>query len=286
MALYKHGFLPKNHVFSIFYEKQKDEAVALFHLFYYAKDFETFYKTAAFARVYLNEGQFLYAYYIAVIHRTDTFGIVLPAPYELYPEFFLNTDVYDRVYRAKMQGEIINPAFASEYGIEKTNDYYLYYSNYSNYLTYGDEEYKLSYFTEDIGLNSYYYYFHSYFPFWLKGDVFPVWKERRGEAYFYFYKQLIARYYLERLSNGLGEIPDFSWSEPIKTGYRPFLSYYYPFIQRSDYYQIPYEKNVQELQFLDSYEKTFLQYLERGHFKAVSFYIVQIIIFKFTLKYS
>ncbi|CAH2043549.1 unnamed protein product, partial [Iphiclides podalirius] len=268
LALYKYGFLPKNHVFSIFYDKQKDEAIALFHLFYYAKDFETFWKTAAYARVYMNAGQFLYAYYIAVIHRTDTVGIVLPAPYELYPEFFLNTDVIDRVWRTKMQGGIINPAFASEFGIVKENDHFVYYSNYSNYWTYGDQEYKLSYFTEDIGLNSYYYYFHSYFPFWLKGDVFPVWKDRRGEVYFYFYKQLIARYYLERLSNGLGEIPDFSWTKPIKTGYKPFLSYYYPFIQRSDDYQIPYENNVQELQFLDTYEKTFLQYLQRGHFKA------------------
>lgn len=268
--LYKHGFLPRNHVFSIFYEKQRDEAIALFHLFYYAKDFETFYKTAAYARVFLNEGQFLYAYYIAIIHRSDTKGIVLPAPYELYPEFFVNSDVLYRMYRTKMQDGISNPDFASEYGITLENDYYVYYTNYSNYWAYGDKEYKLSYFTEDIGLNSYYYYFHSFFPFWLEGDVFTVWKDRRGEAYYYFYKQLIARYYLERLSNGLGEIPEFSWNKPIKSGYIPFLTYYYPFIQRHADYQIPYESNVQELQFLDTYETTFLQYLERGRFKAVS----------------
>ncbi|KPI97034.1 Arylphorin subunit alpha [Papilio xuthus] len=268
LVLYKHGFLPRNHVFSIFYEKQRDEAIALFHLFYYAKDFDTFYKTAAYARVFLNEGQFLYAYYIAIIHRPDTKGIVLPAPYELYPEFFVNTDVLYRIYRTKMQGGISNPDFASEYGITFENNYYVYNTNYSNYWTYGDEEYKLSYFTEDIGLNSYYYYFHSYFPFWLEGDFFTIWKDRRGEAYFYFYKQLIARYYLERLSNGLGEIPEFSWTKPIKTGYVPFLMYYYPFVQRPAHYQIPYETNVQELQFLDAYEKTFLQYLERGRFKA------------------
>ncbi|CAG4955901.1 unnamed protein product [Parnassius apollo] len=268
LVLYKYGFLPKNHVFSIFYDKQRDEAIALFQLFYYAKDFETFYKTAAYARVYFNEGQFLYAYYIAVLHRADTKGIVLPAPYEIYPYFFINSDVYFRLFQTKMQGEIPNPAYAAEYGIVHEKDYYVYYSNYSNYMSYGDEEYKLSYFTEDIGLNSYNYYFQSYFPFWLQGDILSESKERRGEAYFHFYKQLLARYYLERLSNGLGEIPEFSWSKPIKSGYLPFQFYFYPFIQRPAYYQIPYENNVQELQFLDTYEKTFLHYLERGHLKA------------------
>ncbi|CAG4955895.1 unnamed protein product [Parnassius apollo] len=268
LVLYKYGFLPKNHVFSIFYDKQKDEAIALFHLFYYAKDFETFYKTAAYARVYFNEGQFLYAYYIAVLHRADTKGIVLPAPYEIYPNLFMSSDALYRIYSIKMQGEITDPAYASDFGIVHENDYYVFNSNYSSYMSYGDDEYKLSYFTEDIGLNSYYYYFHSYFPFWMQGDIFPVWKERRGEIYFHFYKQLLARYYLERLSNGLGEIPEFSWSKPIKSGYLPFLFNYYPLIQRPAYYQIPYESNVQELQFLDTYEKTFLQYLERGHFKA------------------
>ncbi|CAK1586885.1 unnamed protein product [Parnassius mnemosyne] len=267
LVLYKYGFLPKSHVFSIFYDKQRDEAIALFYLFYYAKDFETFYKTAAYARVYFNEGQFLYAYYIAVLHRADTKGIILPAPYEIYPDFFINTDVSYRMFRTKMQGEIFNPADAAEYGVVRENDYYVYYSNTSSYWSYGDED-KLSYFTEDISLNSHYYFFNSYFPFWMKGDIFQEWKERRGESYFFFYKQLLARYYLERLCNGLGEIPEFSWSKPIKSGYLPFLTYYYPFIQRPAYYQIPYESNIQELQFLDTYEKTFLQYLERGRFKA------------------
>lgn len=249
----------------------REEAVALFHLFFYAKDFETFYKTAAWARVYLNEYQFAYSFYIAVLHRPDTEGIVVPAPYELYPEFFTNTDAMGKAYRTKMQDGIIQTDIASKNGVVKEDNYYVYYANYSNFWTYGDEEHRLSYFTEDIGLNAYYYYFHSFFPFWMEGQKYEFLKERRGEYYYFFYQQLLARYYLERLSNGLGEIPEFTWWKPIKVGYTPFLStLYYPFIQRTDYYTISADKYYEELQFLETYEKTFNQYLQRGQFKAVS----------------
>ncbi|CAH0720330.1 unnamed protein product, partial [Brenthis ino] len=266
--LWKSGFMPKNVPFSIFYERQREEAVALFHIFYYAKDFESFYNSAAWARVHVNEGQFLYAYYIALIHRTDTKGVVVPAPYEIYPELFVNSNVWHKIFRIKMQNGIFTPDFGAEDGIVLENDRYVVYSNYSDYSSYSGDEYRISYFVEDIGLNAYYYYFHSYFPFWMDGDLYPTMKERRGEVYYYFYQQLLARYYLERLSNGLGEIPDFSWWHPIKTGYSPYVNYYWSFVQRPSSYQIPVAKKYEELQLLDTYEKTFIQYLEQGHFKA------------------
>ncbi|XP_023936946.1 arylphorin subunit beta [Bicyclus anynana] len=266
-TLWKTGFLPKNVPFSIFYERQREEAVSLFHIMFYAKDFETFWKTAAFARVHINEGQFLYAYYIALLHRADTKGVVVPAPYEVYPELFTNSNVWYKIFRAKMQKGVFTPDFGFEQGIVQEGNHYYVYSNYSDYLTYHTDEYKISYFMEDIGLNAYYYYFHSYFPFWMDGDLYPIMKERRGEVYYYFYQQLLARYYLERLSNGLGEIPDFSWWHPIRTGYSPYVNYFSSFVQRPANYPIP-EKYDEELQLLDTYEKTFIQYLEQGHFKA------------------
>ncbi|KAJ2945583.1 hypothetical protein O0L34_g407 [Tuta absoluta] len=267
--LYKTGFMPKYEVFSIFDERMKEEAVALFHLFYFAKDFETFYKTACWARVHINEYMFMYTFYIAVFQREDTQGIVVPAPYEVYPEFFTNSEAMFKAYRIKMQDGFLDEKLAYHHGIVKENNNYYFYANYSNYWTYGNEETKMAYFTEDVGLNAYYYYFHSYFPFWMSGDLQGAFKEKRGETWYYYYQQLLARYYLERLSNGLGEIPDFSWYAPIKHGYTPFMStLYYPFIQRSDYYQIPMYKFNEELQLLDNYEKSFLSFLQRGHFKA------------------
>jgi len=272
-VLWEVGFMPKYEAFSIFYERQRLEAKLLFDLFYYAKDLETFYKTAAWARVHVNEGQFLYAFYTAVIQRPDTTGIVLPAPYEMYPEYFLNLDTLNKIFRIKMQNGIYDAEKAAEFNIYKwddSNNYHFYY-NYSGPMAYDNDDFKMSYFTEDIGYNAYYYYFHTLMPFWAKGEDFiGIFKERRGEFYYYFYQQLLSRYYLERLSNGLGEIPDFSWYQPLKAGYYPFMAVCpaYPFAQRSNYYYLAGEENVEDIQFLDTYEKSFLQFLQTGQFKA------------------
>nr|AFP55241.1 arylphorin [Cerura vinula] len=268
LTLYRNGFMPKFVPFSVFHERQRDEAIALFKLFYYAKDFETFYKTAVFAKILLNEQQFYYALYIAVIQRPDTNGIVLPAPYEAYPGFFVNQDTLNKIFATK-QSEVEPTNFQKEFGIVKEGKNYIFYANYSDSLTYPNEESRLSYFTEDIGLNSYYYYFHSHLPFWWNSNKYQVFKERRGEVYFYFYQQLLARYYLERLTNGLSNIPEFSWYSKFKTGYNPLLTTYaYPYAQRSNNYDIHNEQNYENIRFLDTYEKTFFQYLQKGHFKA------------------
>ncbi|KAJ8715018.1 hypothetical protein PYW08_004999 [Mythimna loreyi] len=269
LMLYRTGFLPKYHKFSIFYERMRDEAIALFKVLYYAKDFNTFYKTAAWAKVYLNEEQFLYAYYIAVVQRPDLDGIVLPAPYEVYPQFFFNKETLLRMYRTKMQGGLFDVEQAKQYGIVKESDYYVYYANYSNSLAYPNQEQKLSYFTEDIGLNAFYFYFHSHMPFWWKSEKLSILKDRMGELFFYFYQQILARYSMERLSNGLGEIPEFSWYSNFKTGYYPQLTgNYLPFAQRSNNYNIHSEKNYEYIRFLDTYEKTFFQFLQKGEFKT------------------
>nr|4L37_A Chain A, Silkworm storage protein [Bombyx mori] len=269
MMMYKVGFLPKNLEFSIFYEKMREEAIALFKLFYYAKDFECFYKTACYARVYMNQGMFLYAYYIAIIQRSDTASFVLPAPYEAYPQYFVNMEVKNKMDYVKMMDGCLDEKICYNYGIIKENEQFVMYANYSNSLTYPNNEDRIAYLTEDVGLNAYYYYFHSHLPFWWNSGKYGAFKERRGEIYFFFYQQLLARYYMERLTNGLGKIPEFSWYSPLRTGYLPpFNSFYYPFAQRSNDYELHTEKNYEEIRFLDIYEKTFFQYLQQGHFKA------------------
>ncbi|XP_049875918.1 arylphorin subunit alpha-like [Pectinophora gossypiella] len=268
MKLYRSGFLPKYEVFSIFDERVLEETVALFKLFYYANNFLDFYKTAAWARVHLNKNQFIYTFYIAIIQRPDTQDMVIPAPYEIYPELFTNSETIFKVFRVKVQDGLLNEKLASNDGIVKENNNYILYANYSSYRTYGPEEQRLAYFTEDVGMNSCYFYFHSYLPFWINSEN-HILKKRLGELWVFYYQQLLARYYLERLSNGLGEIPDFSWKKPIKTRYTPFMStLQYPFIQRNSEYRIPVEKYNEEIQFLETFEKNFLQYMQRGMFKA------------------
>jgi hypothetical protein len=54
------------------------------------------------ARDRTNPRQFLYAFSVAVLHREDCRGMVLPPAYEITPHMFLTTDVVRKAYQAKM----------------------------------------------------------------------------------------------------------------------------------------------------------------------------------------
>ncbi|EDS29983.1 arylphorin subunit alpha [Culex quinquefasciatus] len=259
-AYYEHGLLPKGEVFSIYDEVHREQAIALFHMFYYAKDWDTFYKTAAWARYYVNEGMFVYALTVAVTHRPDMAGFVLPAPYEIYPYYFINTEVIQKAQQYKMQGY---------YNMKKVEGVYqsVITTNYTGWYLHSNPEQKITYFTEDIGLNTYYYYFHIDYPFWMGGKEFGLYKDRRGELYLYEHQQILARYYLERLSNDLGHIPEFSWYWPVKTGYYPDLQYYngHSFPNRDNYYFVNREENYHDIQEVDDYERRIREVIDRGY---------------------
>jgi hypothetical protein len=212
VSLYKQGLLPRGEIFSVFYHHHLQQAIALFKLFYYARDFDTLYKTAVWARSDVNEGLFLYALSTALVHREDTFNFILPPIYEVYPFYFFNGEDVEKAQRYKQadKGE---------------GQVYTIYANYSGYYLNLNKEQSLSYYLEDVGLNSFYYYCNIYYPFWMDGDEFKLKNDRRGEQYYYLYQQLLARYYLERLSNGLGEIEFFNYEEPFKYGYYSSLRY-------------------------------------------------------------
>lgn len=82
--------------------------LALFKLFYAANDFNVFYMTALWARVYVNEGQFIFALYNAVLRRPDTKYLQLPQPYEMYPYAFFNSEVLEKAHHPKIYGKLGN----------------------------------------------------------------------------------------------------------------------------------------------------------------------------------
>lgn len=90
----------------MYYPKLREQTEALFRLFYYAKDFDTFYKTACWARIYTNEMQYIYSFFNAVIRREDTKFIQLPPIYEMYPYGFFNSEVLEKVHHAKIFGKL------------------------------------------------------------------------------------------------------------------------------------------------------------------------------------
>jgi len=214
--VWENGFLPRGHIFTVFNDVHLQQAIAFFKVLYYAKDYDMFYKVAVWGRQYVNEGIYLYALSVAIVHRQDTYGIVLPPIYEIYPYYFYSSDVISKVHKYKQ----------IYYGdkVHETHGYTIN-ANYSGYYLNLHPEQSMSYYLEDVGINSFYYYYNIYYPYWLDSKEFGFEHGRRGEQYRYVYQQLVARYYLERLSNDFGEIPFFNWDLPFETGYYPSLRY-------------------------------------------------------------
>lgn len=262
LARFKHGFLRRGEICSVMHKEHLEDMMSFFQLLFSAKDYDAFYNTAVWGRFNLNEKLFLYSLSIAIIHRPDTKYIRLPPLYEVAPQYFFNNDVIQKAHRVKMgDTEIIGEfnkklkcfiqikqfqTFAeSKKNIGGVDNLYIY-ANYSNwYLNRDyDHEWKLNYFHEDVGLNYYYFLFAHDYPFWLKSKMMQQTEGIRGELYLYGHKLLLARYYMERLSNDLGELEYVDWDKRIMTGYYPTINHAngLPFPDRPTWSHIPVYK--------------------------------------------
>lgn len=218
MFYYRHSILPKGQLFTIFDPHHLKQAVALFKTFYYAKDYDTFFKTAVWAREYVNEYMWVYAYTVALVHRPDTYGIVLPPMYEIYPYYFFDSEV---IHKAQYYKQI----YHSEY--PTTDDYtgYTIVANYTGTNINVHPEESLSYFTEDIAINSLYLEWHFRYPFWMDSQEFHLDKDHRGQIFYTVHQMLLARYHSERLSYHLPSVPRLTASMKLEPGFYPNLDY-------------------------------------------------------------
>lgn len=94
--------LPRGEVFSAMYPQHHDEAMCFFRVLYSAKDFDTFYNTAVWARFNVNEQMYIYVISIVVPLRPDTVNIHVPPMYESNPHFFFNDEVLHKAYHVAM----------------------------------------------------------------------------------------------------------------------------------------------------------------------------------------
>lgn len=319
------GLLPKGEFFSAVHKVHSQQALGLFKFFYYAKDNQTLVQNIAWARMNCNEGMFVYALTLAVIHRPDTQGLILPTIQEIFPQMFLNAK---SVYQAeKFDSDVLSRQILLEKELKALNndvekkgdkDFYMkgwkawqwwklmgldeqFYaekktflrSNFSELLNdpkYQDmmadlkafylpvdytrdveilnDESKLSYFTEDVGLNAYWYYLNMDYPDILSGEEFGLNKDRRGELWIYNVQQLLARYYMERLSNGLGDIDELLMLGNIRKGYDPQLIDYngngYTF--RKNYYHIESYKRMESGSRLITVNRRTLDLIDAGKY--------------------
>ncbi|XP_053610745.1 basic juvenile hormone-suppressible protein 2 [Plodia interpunctella] len=264
----KLGLLPRGEIFTLHIDRQLKEVVSMFHVLFYAKDFATFIKTACWMRIHCNEGMFVYALQVACRHREDCKGIILPPPYEIYPFFFVRGDVIQRSYLLKMRRGLLDEKLCDLYGIKKTDkNVYIIDENIFDRRVNLNIEDRLRYFTEDIDLNTYYYYFHVDYPFWMKDDLINTkLRTRRFELTLYVYQQILARYYLERLSNGLGDIKVLSLDKPITKGYWPWLLLHngVQMPMRTNNYVVLRDDNVNLLRLVETYEELIKQAIVKG----------------------
>lgn len=210
----KEEWLKKGEIFSVYNQKNLDQAILLFKLFYSVTNVEDLYKFAIWSQDLVNERMWSYALSVALVHRKDTFGIILPPIYELNPHFFFNS-------------EVINVAEESSRRCDSHSDdsHTIIKDDPLNRYTNLDIEQLLTYFTEDVGLNSFYYMYHIFYPWWMDGKEFGLMADGRGEFFYYVMAQSVARYNAERLSNGLDEVAAIDFTSPLEIGYSPSLRY-------------------------------------------------------------
>lgn len=204
------------------YEEHLKQATLLSKLFYYAKDWKALLKVAAWGRQHLNERLFIYAFSVAILHRADTQGIVLPSIYEITPHYFFNEAVMNQASFLKQiyDGDLtdtpyVDPSFLG----------FTIVSNYSGrYLNLHPEQ-SMSYYLEDIELNAKNYYMSMLIPSWMNSEEFKLETHQRGQIYLANVQQLLARWFMERLSNNFGEVPEIDTEAPVEISYTPSLIY-------------------------------------------------------------
>nr|AAZ99031.1 hemocyanin subunit 2 [Perla grandis] len=251
-----HGkFLAHDEIFNIFHPQHRRQMIYLFEILYGAKDFDTFFNMAVWARDHMSPRMFLYAFSVAVLHRADCKGITLPPAYEITPDMFLTTDVMRKAYQAKMtaQKTVIPMKFTGSIK---------------------NPEQRVAYFGEDIGINSHHSHWHMDFPFWWKRS-YDITKDRRGELFFYMHHQMVNRFDAERLSNFLPQVEPLDWHHEIEEGFAPAAMYFngQEFPMRPDgmhFHDLPWftVKDTEE------YEDRIRDIIAKGYVKAKDGHVV------------
>lgn len=243
--------------FSSLDKEQVKVGIALYRVFFFAEDFETFQSVVWWARMNVNSGMFGYTFALAVIQRSDMVNVVLPASYEVYPFLYYGANVIDAARKYELH-EYKDDHF--EFNVTAK-----YTSSYFN----DKKESKLAYYREDVGLNLFNFYTQMDTPFWMNFTEFERSKPRRGEIFLFQMQNLLARYTLERFSNGLGEIPHFTFYQPIATGYNSMLRYYNGiyFPVRNDFQSVYVGQNAYDIEAMKLMSQRIQDAIDLGFFQ-------------------
>ncbi|KAG8177967.1 hypothetical protein JTE90_014710 [Oedothorax gibbosus] len=205
------GQLPNNAFFSHFLPEHLDEAKRLVEIFYSAKDFDDFIHLADQARHLVNSTLFAFAAEVAILHRKDAHGVIVPPIQEIFADRFVPADTLIKAF-----------SIATTKPVGDESDVVVDVHETGNIL---DPEYKLAYYREDIGVNAHHWHWHVVYPSIYDSAFFGKPKDRKGELFYYMHQQMCARYDCERLSNGLHRMVPFHNFEEALDGYAAHLTH-------------------------------------------------------------
>lgn len=275
-------FLPRSVPYSPYEAGHNAETFTLFNVLYSAKTFETFYNTAVYMREIVNQGLFYFVLSTTIFYRHDTQGLTIPPIYENMPSYFNYGEIINTADKVKAFGH----GFATTYpaiSIFGSNDAVI--NAYEIFWPYrGDSIAPIKYFTNDYGLNAGYYYTTAMYPQWLgKHQISGVGKDRRGELWWFNHKQIIARYYLERLSAGLGEIPVLT--DVVTEGFNPGLVYEngIPYPSRPDDFHLDRPEFYDAIETIKKFEERLWDAIDQGFYFDVSKKPILVVVFKLPL---
>ncbi|XP_067133997.1 hemocyanin B chain-like [Centruroides vittatus] len=202
------GILGRGVLFSYFHRDHLEEARHLFEILISAPTFDEFMDLCHQARDFVNEGLYIYAVAVAILHRSDCRHVTLPPVQEIFPEKFVPIETLLKAYKLAAMHDDKEEVIVKS---EKTG----------NIL---DPEYNLAYYREDIGINAHHWHWHLVYPATWRAEVLGRRKDRKGELFYYMHQQMCARYDSERLSNGLPRmIPFHNFHDPLE-GYSSHLA--------------------------------------------------------------
>ncbi|KAI4498981.1 hypothetical protein M0802_005847 [Mischocyttarus mexicanus] len=220
---------PRGTAFSNSISQLRKEASILQQILLGAQNYQVFLNTAAYARVYVNEGQFLQAFSAAILQRPDTQGVILPPLYEVLPWYYFSSQVIQKAQIASaLNNDVVIPV------------------NQTTYVPHGEDQ--LSYFTNDIGLANYNAYV--------------------SLANNYMQWQLLARYQLNRLSNGLSPINEVDYIN-VEAPLESHLQHYngLPFPDRPETLNLQQQSYQQQQlsQAVRTLEQRLIQAIDSGY---------------------
>ncbi|KAL7737730.1 hypothetical protein ACLKA6_006121 [Drosophila palustris] len=199
--------LGKKAQFSLFNTQHREIASQLIQLYIDAPNLQQFVSLCAYTKDRLNPVLFQYSYAVAVAHRPDTRTVPIPNISQVFPGNFIEPSVFQD---ARQEASVIEKS-----GNRAPLEIPVNYTASDR-----EDEQRLAYFREDIGVNSHHWHWHLVYP--ASGPREVVNKDRRGELFYYMHHQILARYNVERFCNNLKRVlPLNNLRDSIVEGYFP-----------------------------------------------------------------